>query len=513
MLKSWKSLLVVSAGAIVVAGSVTPAFAAAAKAGGKCTAAQVGKTTTAGSTTLSCKKSGKAGVWVRVTATTVAETVPPATTATTVASTIAAAATNVENGPGVTATTIKIGFMEAAFRTPAGFLPSSTGNAKDQIAALVDVINATGGIGGRKVTPVIRPFDLSQSNDKQAETLCNAFADDDKVFAVVSQSVIVSSTARECFAKKKVVYLEAAGAFPLDTKTLERMKPYGYVVNLPAIDRIGTSYAKMLGEQKFFGADPKAAKVGILSMNDPAYQRAVDDLKAELKKTSGVEAIDTVFFDTTSQDTVSRDSAAASTRFAAKNIDHVISLVSGGNVMQFLWTSFDNGYKPRMSLTSTDNLAVVQNGALFRLRAVDKSMFKDAIAIGFNPITDTEDTQLIFPQPGPEKRCIDIYTNRQLITGFERRYLSRYAQAYCDGLFFLQTVVKRMPGGLNAAALQAEVEKLGSKGYDASVGWLTKFGPGRYDGGNGYRVLKFSDDCRKPINGCFEYSSGVKELE
>jgi ABC-type branched-subunit amino acid transport system substrate-binding protein len=481
----------------------------------KCTKAEVGKTVTAGGATLNCKKSGSAGKWVRVTATTVATTAPP-TTAAAIATTIAKSVGSGENGQGITDTTIKVGFMDAAFGSPAGFLPSTTGDATAQINAVVDAINASGGVAGRKVVPVIRKFDLSQSNDRTAAAICNGFGDDDKVFAVISQSVIVGSAAKECFAKKKMLFLEAAGSFPLDTNTLERMKPYGYMVNLPAIDRVGTTYGKLLLDEKFFGPDAKAAKIGILSMGDDAYKRAVEDLKAELKK-SGVEAVDTVFFDTTSQDTVSRDSAAASPRFAAKGITHVVSMVSAGNVMQFLWTSFDNNYKPKMSLTSFDNLRIVQNGPAFRLRAVDPSMFAGAIAIGFNPVIDTEETQLVFPQPGPESKCIDIYTKKQLVIGFQTRYLSRYAQAYCDGMSFLQAVGNKVQGPLNGDSFGAEVSKLGPKGFDASVGWLTKFTPGRYDGGEGYRLLKYDAGCSArstngTLKGCFEYAGPVKSF-
>jgi ABC-type branched-subunit amino acid transport system substrate-binding protein len=490
-----------------------PSQAQAAKAGGKCTKAQVGKTTTAGGATLECKKSGSAGRWVRVTATTAAPTTQaPVTTVaapTTAAPSGGATVGTGASGQGVTENSIKIGFMDAAFATPSGFLPTSTGDATTQINAVVDYINANGGIGGRKITPVIRKFNLSANNDATAAALCAAFADDDKVFAVSSQSVIVSSAARECFSKKKVVYLEGAGSWPIDTKTLARMAPYGYVTNIPAVDRPAVSYIKMLLDEGYFGSDPKAAKVGLISMDDPAYKFAAEKAEAELKK-AGIELVDKVFFDTTSQDTVSRDGTASAPRFAAKGITHVISMASGGNSMQFMWAAEDNKYFPRMAFTSFDNLRIVQNGSLFRIRVVSKDNLRNSIAIGFNPVTDTEDKELIFPQPGPEKTCIDLFTNRQLITGFESRYNSRYAQSYCDNMVFLKTVADNITGPLNAEAISAQVAKLGSKGFDASVGWLTVFGPNRFDGGNGYRVLKFDTSCTKSPNGCFGYSGAVK---
>jgi ABC-type branched-subunit amino acid transport system substrate-binding protein len=377
---------------VVTIAGLTPSLAQAAtpKAGGSCTAKQVGSTASSGSTNLECKKSGKAGKWVRVTATTAAPTVPATTAAPAPASTAAPApAASGENGRGVTDSTIKIGFIDAAFKTAAGFLPSSTGNTTAQVNAVVDAINAAGGIGGRKVVPVIRQLDLAGSNRDQTEAICAAFADDDKVFAVSSQSVIVATASKECFAKKKTVYIEGAGSFPFDLDTLKRMAPYGYVSNLPAIDRIVPAYAKTLVDEKWFGADPKAAKVGIVSMDDPAYKSAANKLVAELDKL-GVKSLDTTFFDTTSQATVSRDSTAASTRFAAKGIDHVISLASAGNTMQFMWTGEDNSYYPRMAFTSFDSLRIVSDGPSFRLRKVAKKSLEGSIAIGVNTVVDTE---------------------------------------------------------------------------------------------------------------------------
>ena len=497
---------------VAVAGLLpSHAQAATPKAGGSCTAKQVGTSATSGSANLACRKSGKAGRWVRVTVTTAAPTTAAPTTA---PPPTVAATTPVpigENGRGVTESTVKIGFIDAAFKTAAGFLPSSTGNTSAQVTAMVDAINAAGGIGGRKVVPVIRQFDLAGSNRDQAEAICAAFADDDKVFAVSSQSVIVASASKECFARKKTLYIEGAGSFPFDTETLKRMAPYGYVSNLPAIDRVVPSYVKMLVDEKYFGADPKVAKVGVVSMDDPVYKTAGAKLITELDKI-GVKPIETTYFDTTSQATVSRDSTAASTRFAAKGVTHVISLASAGNTMQFMWTGEDNSYYPRMAFTSFDALRIVADGPTFRLRRVSKRSLEGSLAIGVNTVVDTDDTQNVFPSAGPEKRCIDIYTNSKLITGFENRYLSRYAQSYCDNLFFMKTVADKIKGPLTVESFSSEASKLGSKGYDAGVGWLTTFGAGRFDGGDGFRVLRFDSTCSRPTDGCFVYGSGVQKL-
>ena len=123
---------IVGLATIVAVTGLVPSMAQAAtpKAGGSCTAKQVGAAAKSGSTTLECRRSGKAGRWVRVTATTAAPTTAaPTTTPPTTAAAAPAPAATGESGRGITETTIRIGFIDAAFRTPAGFLPSSRTNS------------------------------------------------------------------------------------------------------------------------------------------------------------------------------------------------------------------------------------------------------------------------------------------------------------------------------------------------------------------------------------------------
>ena len=481
-----------AATAFSASNSVRPASAATStpRVGSKCRVSQVGSTVKLRSgASLVCTKSGSIARWADL-----VQIIPESASTT--------SATTPVDGAGSPSTNIRIGFLDPTFRGQKVPVAASTAR---QVSALVERINFRGGIGGHSVEAVIRPFDLGQTGDAQVKKLCTAFADEDHVFAVVSQNVIVSTAARECFAKRKVLWIEGAGSFPLDTQTLARMAPYAFQVNAPASDRIGKSYARMLLDDHYFGTDPSAARVGIIAMRNDVSRRTTDAFASELGKriTPNIG-----FVDVASQATVNRDAAAIATAFASTGVTHVVSLLSSANVLPFLWAAEDAKFRPRMAFTSFDNLRVVQDPTLLKLRPVANDNLIDAVAMGFLPFVDTTDSQLAFPRAGAEVLCMSQLWGYGFAT--EDRYASRLAQNLCDGLTFLKTVGDRVASistTLDAKVFSAEAELLGSS-FDASLAWTTSFGPGHHDGGASYRPIRFDAVCR-----CFQYVGQLRPIE
>ena len=106
-------------------------------------------------------------------------------------------------GPGVTATTIKLGVALVDFKEIAKYTDTIRTNAEEkQIYQLfIDDINAKGGIHGRKIVPVYRFY--SALGNAQILTACTAFAEDDNVFAVVGTFIDFSGDAQTCVAKQQ----------------------------------------------------------------------------------------------------------------------------------------------------------------------------------------------------------------------------------------------------------------------------------------------------------------------
>ncbi|MGP0029791.1 MAG: ABC transporter substrate-binding protein [Acidimicrobiales bacterium] len=102
----------------------------------------------------------------------------------TCASAVSPASAAPSGTPGVTATTIRVGipYVDLAAIRALG-VNMSWGSVPDAFDAIIDHINAHGGINGRKIVPYLVPVDPSGTT--AAATACTQLTEDDTVFAVV----------------------------------------------------------------------------------------------------------------------------------------------------------------------------------------------------------------------------------------------------------------------------------------------------------------------------------------
>jgi hypothetical protein len=86
-------------------------------------------------------------------------------------------------GEGVTATTIRLGITYVDFSAIQNVVPLNYGNATDAYLALIDNVNAHGGIDGRKIVPYIAP--VNPIGPVGAAEACTQLTEDHTVFAVL----------------------------------------------------------------------------------------------------------------------------------------------------------------------------------------------------------------------------------------------------------------------------------------------------------------------------------------
>jgi ABC-type branched-subunit amino acid transport system substrate-binding protein len=103
-------------------------------------------------------------------------------------------------GPGVTATTIKVGVSLVDFNCIKQFVDSIRVDQNKNYQAFIDDVNAKGGILGRKIVPVYETF--CPIGSTAAVSLCTKFTEDEKVFAVLGNFVDFSGDAQTCLAKQ-----------------------------------------------------------------------------------------------------------------------------------------------------------------------------------------------------------------------------------------------------------------------------------------------------------------------
>jgi hypothetical protein len=98
--------------------------------------------------------------------------------------------------------------------TASGSVGIESGNSFSIIQAqraLVDAINAQGGLAGRRINAIYRTVNAgSSSYDSDYQAACSAFTQDQRVAAVLSTTSILSPILEQCLSKAGVIHVEAS---------------------------------------------------------------------------------------------------------------------------------------------------------------------------------------------------------------------------------------------------------------------------------------------------------------
>jgi branched-chain amino acid transport system substrate-binding protein len=103
---------------------------------------------------------------------------------------------------GVTKDEIKIGIPLVDFDAIKDFVDYDFGDTEAISKVFVDDINKNGGINGRKIVPVYKKYPPIPGMKPDPLTLCTAFTEDDKVFAVVGVFIDFTGQGQECVSKQ-----------------------------------------------------------------------------------------------------------------------------------------------------------------------------------------------------------------------------------------------------------------------------------------------------------------------
>lgn len=380
---------------------------------------------------------------------------------------------------GLTAGGGAVGLSGAALGDPVAFSE-----------AMADWINKHGGVAGRPIKLVQANTDPTSSTpaEQQDQAACAKYTEDNKVLAVVS-IVTTTPTFDDCMAKRGVIYIANSITQP-DTVYNDSVG-FRFAVS-PAADRMGVTLASELLRTGYL--KDQGIKLGIASEDHPWYRRAAAAFKDAVKRIGG-PAVSEEFYGCSgcSGDQATQQAQNAALRFRAAGITHVALPDGSAGGGSFLGQANAAGYFPRLGLTSS-NLP-----SLIVLNVPNPQGLVGAVAIGFMPTLDTDGS----PDHGApplterEKLCDEIMSG---YPGTERnnRLAEEQAQFTCDGFFMLKEVGDRA-GEIERTSFTQAVESLG----DAYVPTLTPtawFGPGRHDGVQMYRPLKFDQGCT-----CFVY--------
>lgn len=377
---------------------------------------------------------------------------------------------------GVTDTSIEIGLIttDAKAVDAVGAAVGATGdgegagNYDKANAAAVDLVNAMGGIAGRKVEPVYyfaNPADITtrSGRQRQNQAMCAHWTEDNDVFAMWGGTSTEESMFECATSTQTPMMLTRYGIQP-SQRRLESLAGYWYTTSFFTAERRERALANFLLAEGFFGED---AKVGLLVEDKPDTRDGINQGMKPALAAAGIEPIVEIAY----PDPIDSPWPNYVLQLQSAGVTHVLMSHPTIGTIESLFmmrAAEDQRYRPKWGLASDHNPASLPGiGA-------PPDQLEGVLAMGSKPAVDVGD---VTPQSETSRLCIEQM--KKAAPGEED---NAYAWEVCDFLFFLRAAFQRADV-VSPAGLAEGVARLGTS-YPSTmnIGGATQFGPGRPDG-------------------------------
>ena len=426
------------------------------------------------------------------------------------AGTATAAGGPVAHGPGVTATTITVGFpyVPNADQAQAALGNSAVtqGDPRRVVEALVKDINRRGGVAGRELVVVFHELDAQSGETaaQQEQGLCAAFTEDHEVLAVIGAT---GELLRDCLAKRGVI--NATGTIADLNESDFRASPYYYDAAGFTTDGVARNLVTHLSAQRYFtpwdhnqgaagGALP--VKVGIVVPDKPSWVPVIKKvLLPELKAAGHPVAAENVRFwhfpeSAASQSQSVTEIQSIVLRFRSDNVTHVLPMEQN-SLAFFAPAAEGQGYRPRYGL-STATGAQGYAGSLVPYRQLH-----GAVGVGWFPTLDLPESKQTEAHAGPgRKTCLDTMARSDV--SYSSTNAKAIALLLCDAFYSFDAAVEMLPkgGAVSAMTFMPALERTSGRFLAATLP-TGSFRPGRrYPVTEGF-PWAFSTSCQ-----CMEYT-------
>lgn len=392
-------------------------------------------------------------------------------------------AATAEPGPGVTDDTVKIGFVTLKESTAAdtGFVTPEEPDAEETIQALVDWINANGGIAGRTVEPVIREFVTANDSPQTEEALCQGFTRDDEVFAAVLRGQYLG-TARSCYIKAETLMLDQTLA-PVASAELEQSAPYLWTPSLP---EWGTALTGQVEGLLGSGWLAEGDQVGIVQKQTDSAAAVVADNVLPALEAGGITEATVAEFDPADATGASMQAAIGTLQRA--KVEKVLVVGNPDTAAQLMFFGGQTGFAPAYALNSFDLPAFFSDNA----QIFPPGSMSAVSGIGFLPPKDVRNDD--FPATDAEQTCVDALAEGGV--ELESRASATAAFEYCDALTLLQAAA----GDSEVLNAQVVADNAADVDWQAAMSLGTDLAGNVFAPGSAYRVLAWDD-----ASGAFVY--------
>ena len=398
-------------------------------------------------------------------------------------------------GRGLTTTTLTVGWPVAsgtdALAAALGLSGAEQIPGKDLIAAVVDDVNRSGGVLGRKLAVYIHDFDGTAYVSNPSQTfseICTDFRDDHKVFAVIFN--IADPTVRKCLADMGSPLIVSGSSALTAAAYNENGANYLFGINSITVGRLAELFIRSLMERSFTTKWDTTAgraggiapvKLGLIHVDNPDTNALYAAYAKELAK-YGLKFDETVTYAYSLQAGIAATSAAIY-RFRSQGVTHVFG-ASGF----FLQAAEQQHYRPRY--------AYLPGLGDFGVQNVPAEQMNGALTVGWAPATDVAAAQ----DPGTPggKHCEAVMRAHSLVAT-QRTDLERM-HAICDAIYAFRDALNR-GNSANVAGLRRGYEALGTS-FTTALTFGASMGPNRHNGVDSVRDMAFDNGCS-----CLVYTS------
>jgi hypothetical protein len=379
---------------------------------------------------------------------------------------------------GVTATTVKVGVIipDVGSLGDFGFGFATTPDPEGKVRAVFDRINETGGLNGRKAVPVMRRVDVVDQNAMRRA--CLAFANDDKVFAVLSIGGFYGPAVR-CVAIDTKTPIVKNDSSPTSDYKAGR----GYIVTAQQdVVRDSANLADRLNQLGLL----KGRKIGVL--NWAGYDEASKNGFIPVAKSLGANIASQYTLSGDLQQGASQIPIAVA-QFQRDGVDTVILAVNLVYGTQFVQTAQNQGAQFRYH-TSDD-----QGGSTDGWISQMPQSFDGTIGIHSR---QQGEARAGLPPTKANEACVANYLKRSYATKFdpkERNAEYDAATSMCLAGEIFTDIARAVGPELTRARFAATVAAVGTHAYPSMPGPVT-FARGKFSGGDHHHLVRADMSCK-----------------
>jgi ABC-type branched-subunit amino acid transport system substrate-binding protein len=354
----------------------------------------------------------------------------------------------------------------------------ATGDARGFSKELIAIINARGGVLGRKLVPIFHEVRAAESADQKGaeQDTCAALTQDNRVFAAVNAPT-------DCMVAAKVPIAPAGGQGAFDAQYFNERAPYFYGPPFLNTDSLTPTFLDRLQAKGFL---TPTSRIGLFYSDNVVQRRIMGALKKALAA-RGLSVVATFGRDPNNEAASSGNGVLP---FRAANVDKIISF--DASIAIFMTAAEQQGYRPKYALSTYLNLASVQEVVPPRQQLIG------SFGVGWQPRNDVNQQQQI-PLSG----------SRDCETAARNSGQSNLAPTtafilwtYCDAI---QTFVfgAQHGGGFSPSDIRRGLTAAGAR-FPTALNFSPAYGLGRYDGARGVHDIAYDTGCD-----CFRYQGSV----